>query len=222
MRNYYTFSALLHALVLFILVGTSPSSPLSPAVDAPMSVEILAFHDGGAQVITPLPLTSTPPKESSKEVTPSEQPSIDSTPPVQPSPTVENKPTKSEVHAQTQEHAPSNSSSSVAQSTTNQDANGIQLDYAQQLKLFIEKNKFYPRNARKLKQTGLVRLRVEIDRNGNFTHVELVEGSHHPSLNQAALELIRGLQRFKPLPQDLQPGADFMVPIAYQLNGSHL
>jgi periplasmic protein TonB len=221
MRNYYTFSALLHTLVLLVLVGTSPA-PLSPVVDAPMSVEILAFHDGGSQVITPLPLTSTPPKEPPTKVTPSEQPSIDSTRPDQHSPTVENKPAKAKVQAQTQEHAPLTSSSAVAHSPTSQDANGIELDYAQQLKLFIEKNKFYPRNARKLKQTGLVRLRVEIDRNGNFTHVELVEGSHHPSLNQAALELIRGLQRFKPLPQDLQPGADFMVPIAYQLNGSHL
>lgn len=94
------------------------------------------------------------------------------------------------------------------------------VNYAQELKLYIEKNKFYPRSARRLKQAGLVLLHLQIDSEGHFHHIHILEPCNHETLNQAALDLIKKLGRFKPLPKEFANLTDFTIPIAYQLSGS--
>lgn len=92
-----------------------------------------------------------------------------------------------------------------------------QLSYVQKLKLYIEKNKHYPRQAIRLKQSGVVKLRLRINKQGVFSGVELVGSSEFPILDEAALNLIKKIGKFNPLPSKIKPNSYFTVPIAYSL-----
>lgn len=95
----------------------------------------------------------------------------------------------------------------------------VKLSYAQELKLFIEENKFYPRSALRLKQTGVVKIKMGVNQDGTFENIQIVKASPHPHLNQAALRLIRKLKKFKPLPFEDSEVTSFVVPIAYLMRG---
>ena len=93
------------------------------------------------------------------------------------------------------------------------------LSYTQQLKNYIEQNKFYPRLALRLNQVGVVRIRLEITPNGIFKNVKIIHASAHKSLNTAALKLIKDLKHFKPLPKSFQKDTGFIIPLAYEITG---
>ncbi len=92
--------------------------------------------------------------------------------------------------------------------------------YAQDLQLFIEKNRYYPRRALVMEQTGVVKVKLTIDAQGHFTEVEVVEPSSHEILNRAAKNLVTDLRKFKPLPSVYRGNGTFVIPINYQLQNS--
>lgn len=89
------------------------------------------------------------------------------------------------------------------------------LDYASELKLFLEKRKKYPRMARKLRQSGTAIIQVQISLDGSFSKVTLLESSHFKSLDQAAVKLVASVRRFKPLPKNYSTDQKFSIPISY-------
>ena len=91
--------------------------------------------------------------------------------------------------------------------------------YAQQLNAYIKRNKFYPRAAIKLNQTGEVEIRLEITPQGHFKNVHISKASAHENLNYAALKLIKRLKHFKPLPKSFKANTSFTIPIVYQITG---
>lgn len=91
--------------------------------------------------------------------------------------------------------------------------------YAQELQHFIESNRYYPRRAQILEQTGTVKVRLTIARDGTFQNVELIETSEFEILNQAAKDLVTQLRSFKPLPPSYQGNGRFVIPIRYQIQG---
>ncbi len=100
------------------------------------------------------------------------------------------------------------------------ESEGAPLDYVEELRAYLEKNKNYPKSALRLRQSGVVQLRLVISDDGNFDHIEILAPSPFDSLNNAALNLVSDLKRFKPLPEELRGDGEFIVPIAYQLKGS--
>lgn len=90
--------------------------------------------------------------------------------------------------------------------------------YASELKNFIAKNRFYPRRALMLEQTGTVKVLLKINPDGSFARIEVVEPSEYDTLNLAAKNLLSGLKSFKPLPQSFQGTGEFIVPINYQMD----
>lgn len=91
------------------------------------------------------------------------------------------------------------------------------LSYLQALNAYISQNKSYPRQARKLKQSGTVSVRFHINSEGEFQHVHLEKGCNHKALNSAAVKLIKKLGKFKPLPKKLGENQGFVVPIQYRM-----
>lgn len=89
------------------------------------------------------------------------------------------------------------------------------LSYAQELKVFLEQNKRYPRQAIRLGQAGTVLVKVKIGSDGRFNEIQLEKPSSFPILNKAAVGLFRRLGRFKPLPKGIQANSKFTIPIAY-------
>lgn len=91
----------------------------------------------------------------------------------------------------------------------------VAFDYTQELKLYLEKSKHYPRQAIRLKQSGTVEVQVKIGASGSFSEIHLSRPSKFPLLDQAALNLFKKLGRFKPLPEQIPPDSNFTIPIAY-------
>jgi TonB family protein len=109
--------------------------------------------------------------------------------------------------------------SSVLKSQNNK---AVMATYTQQLKLYLEENKVYPRIALRLRQKGIVTIKVLINQNGKFSNIQVVSQSPFSSLNQAAMNLLRSLGQFKPLPAHYQGQQEFIIPIAYRLNGTRI
>ena len=91
------------------------------------------------------------------------------------------------------------------------------LSYSQQLKVYLEQNKTYPRVAQRLKHSGTVKLKLSISTDGEFGKIEVVSPSPFNTLNHAAVTLLKDLGRFKPLPKSFKGSEDFVIPIAYKL-----
>lgn len=78
----------------------------------------------------------------------------------------------------------------------------------------------YPSLSRRMGEEGEVRLRVQVDANGNPQQVELYRTSGFPRLDQTALETVRQW-RFVPARQGDQPvPAWVIVPIKFSLNSA--
>lgn len=89
--------------------------------------------------------------------------------------------------------------------------------YISELRQFIENQKYYPRKAARLKQSGSVEIDIEIDQHGHFVKIEIKRPSHYSTLNKAALRLVQEINRFKPLPNEMGEKVVLSVPLKYQL-----
>jgi len=110
--------------------------------------------------------------------------------------------------------------SKLKEEVTSEASRSASLTYAQELKLFLEKNKHYPRQAIRLKQSGVVIVRVRITTRGGFKNVEVTGPSSFPILNQAAINLLNKLGKFKPLPKKLKGDTQFTIPVSYVMGDS--
>lgn len=88
--------------------------------------------------------------------------------------------------------------------------------YALELRSFIESKKFYPRLAKRLKQAGDVKVKLTVNNDGKFHNISIAKSSPYPILNEAAIKLINQLQKFKPLPLNVD-SQNFSIPIKYKL-----
>jgi TonB family protein len=88
--------------------------------------------------------------------------------------------------------------------------------YLLELRKWILDQVELPSAARMLGQSGMVKVQVTIKGDGSFMGVKLSEASAYIRLNQAALDLIRNLGKFKPLPEG-HPTLSVEIPIEYHL-----
>ncbi len=195
MIRYFFISASLHALVMISLVLKWGVQTQWDQDSLPMTVEILSLTPGDAHEVVP-PKRKKPQKK-----------------------TVLNPgPEKKELSQNKEETIEEDGVDDVAENSDSA-IRQAQLTYAQELNLYILRNQFYPRAARRLRQTGVVRVKVVIGSEGQFRNVELIRPSNHARLNQAAMKLIKNLGKFKPLPEGVGREKAFIVPIAYKISG---
>ena len=95
----------------------------------------------------------------------------------------------------------------------------LKLKFSERLKAFIEQNKVYPKRALRMRQTGTVTIKMMIRSDGKFENIQLLSSSNNPVLDNSALKLLKNLQKFGPLPGNLGDRAEFIIPLAYKLNG---
>jgi protein TonB len=116
------------------------------------------------------------------------------------------------------------SNSSNAQSATQSSALSSQeLDaserYTQELRQLLDRRKTYPAPARRLGKQGRVVVRFTLKRDGTVIKADILNGSSHEILNEAARELVRAVNGFRPFPMEITKAHwDFLVPIDYMLN----
>lgn len=92
--------------------------------------------------------------------------------------------------------------------------------YATELRAYLERHRYFPQKALRLKQTGVVTLSITVDKSGQFSQVQIQEPSGFDSINDAALNLVKSLQKFKPLPTQYGEQTQFVVSLSYQIKGT--
>jgi len=71
-----------------------------------------------------------------------------------------------------------------------------------ELRAEIEKNKFYPTVSRRLGQMGVVEVAFTLLDDGHIINVRLSRASFFERLNQSALEAVKKVHKFKPIPRE--------------------
>jgi TonB family protein len=64
-------------------------------------------------------------------------------------------------------------------------------EYTLQLKSYLEKNKVYPRLAAKLRQSGVVKIKLEIAADGKFGDIQILAPSRFQSLNKGTMHFLK-------------------------------
>jgi TonB family protein len=88
--------------------------------------------------------------------------------------------------------------------------------YKAELRSRIDKNKFYPLMSRRLGQTGVVVVAFTLLEDGTITDVRVESPSSHEPLNDSALEAVKKVGRFKPIPKEFQQAKiDMSIPVNF-------
>lgn len=94
--------------------------------------------------------------------------------------------------------------------------NNIRNEYLLKLRALIEKHKEYPKRAKRLKQQGKVIVIFEINKNGYIKSINLKSKSQYKRLNNAALDILKKIARFEPIPKELnKTNWAIEIPISY-------
>jgi protein TonB len=81
---------------------------------------------------------------------------------------------------------------------------------------FIDQNKYYPTMSRRLGQTGTVVIAFTLLEDGNIVNVRIDSPSAYERLNASALDAVRKVERFKPIPKEVgENKMDIKVPVKF-------
>jgi TonB family protein len=96
--------------------------------------------------------------------------------------------------------------------------NSIISSYLGQLLLRLESRKFYPPESERLREEGIVEVAFTLAKDGRILEAKIQVGSASSELNQAAVDTVRRLGRFRPIPDELsQSDLIIVVPFVYRL-----
>ena len=88
--------------------------------------------------------------------------------------------------------------------------------YKAELRATIEKNKYYPTMSRRLGQTGTVVIAFTLLEDGNIVDVRIEKPSQYERLNVSALDAVKKVERFKPIPKEVgEIRMDIKVPVKF-------
>ncbi len=105
-----------------------------------------------------------------------------------------------------------------AQNANNDKIDKIKAAYLMAVRRKIERSKYYPRSAKKLRQSGMVEVRFTILKDGSIKSIEVVSACRHSRLNRAAVKTLEKIGSFKPLPDVFDADElTLKVPINYKL-----
>lgn len=85
-----------------------------------------------------------------------------------------------------------------------------------ELRALIDRNKYYPPTSRRLGHAGTVVVAFTLLPDGHIIDVRLDTPSRYDRLNESALEAVKKVQKFKPIPKEFADGAmDIKVPVKF-------
>lgn len=90
--------------------------------------------------------------------------------------------------------------------------------YLAYLRETIDGRKIYPKNAKRLRQTGVVSVMFTVLADGTITKVSVAESSGFTLLDSAAEEILTGLEKVRPFPKELAVSKfEITLPISYTI-----
>jgi protein TonB len=88
--------------------------------------------------------------------------------------------------------------------------------YKAELRATIDKNKYYPTLSKRLGQTGVVVIAFTLLSDGNIVDVRIEKPSQYERLNVSALDAVKKVERFKPIPKEAgEEKMDIQVPVKF-------
>lgn len=94
--------------------------------------------------------------------------------------------------------------------------NDIATLYKAELRARIDQNKSYPPLSRRLGQTGTVIVAFTLLEDGNIINIRIDKPSRYERLNDSAMNAVRKVERFKPIPKELGTAEmDVKVPVKF-------
>lgn len=81
----------------------------------------------------------------------------------------------------------------------------------------IEKNKFYPPIARRLRQEGIVKIQITINKEGKIEEAQVIEGKY-PALKDAAMKIVTERSTFPSFLEDIKKERmKITIPINFEI-----
>ncbi|MFY4860053.1 TonB family protein [Aliarcobacter butzleri] len=190
------------------------------------------------EIVTKISLNSVSIVEPQPVVEPTPEPIVEPQPVIEKPKPVKNKPEKpkkehkkpvekvvqkeevAEVVATVPPPPKTEAKEEVSAPTINQDEiNDIKKQYLAKVRATIEKNKIYPKNAKRLKQTGKVNVNFDILKNGEIRNVKVLGKSSFANLDEASIELLIKISNFDEIPEELKESVwNVTIPIDYSIN----
>lgn len=118
-----------------------------------------------------------------------------------------------------QNQTQSKQESSIQENSNNQKSKNLESEYLAKVKNKIEKNKVYPKVAKRLNQTGKVIVSFDILKDGKVTNIKIINKSKFEKLDEASIELLTNIGFFESIPNELNKTVwNIQIPINYQIN----
>ena len=90
--------------------------------------------------------------------------------------------------------------------------------YKLELLRAIQANKRYPKQAKRRRQQGMVKVGFTLQGNGKIINVRIIQSSGYKRLDQSAKTAVLEIGQFKPVPEQIYRDKwEFVVPIDYQI-----
>jgi periplasmic protein TonB len=107
----------------------------------------------------------------------------------------------------------------VIESISKAQIDSIEDAYLSKVKAKIEKNKVYPKIAKRLNQTGKVVVSFDILKDGKVINIRIIQNSKFEKLDEASIELLTKIGFFEAIPNELNKTVwNIQIPINYQIN----
>ncbi len=107
----------------------------------------------------------------------------------------------------------------VIESISKAQIDSIEDAYLSKVKAKIEKNKVYPKIAKRLNQTGKVVISFDILKDGKVINIRIIQNSKFEKLDEASIELLTKIGFFEAIPNELNKTVwNIQIPINYQIN----
>ena len=109
--------------------------------------------------------------------------------------------------------------SSIQENSNNERNKNLESEYLAKVQAKIEKNKVYPKVAKRLNQTGKVIVSFDILKDGKVTNIKIINKSKFEKLDEASIELLTNIEFFEAIPNELNKTVwNIQIPINYQIN----
>lgn len=94
----------------------------------------------------------------------------------------------------------------------------LKADYMAGLYKMLSQNKHYPKMAKRRHLEGTAYIHFKLLKNGKLEEIYLAQACGHKSLDRAALKLVRSIESYKPIPDEVSKIAlNIKIPINYSL-----
>lgn len=96
--------------------------------------------------------------------------------------------------------------------------NKVASEYATELISALNQLKEYPSSSKERRETGQVQLSFKLRKNGEITEIKILQSSPYQQLNEAALNTVQKLGKFKPVPDEISKGDwNVILPIEFKV-----